>query len=668
MSGCLVLVGLICAMQKHARIRMHAARLRRIPGQQYRKVHIVAYDSARKSTAPLGHAATSTASKAPLTWYSCGPTVYDSAHLGHARTYVALDLLRRITHHHTHHGFVAQGGQASRPLLYAMGITDIDDKILARAAEKGIHPSELSARYESEFWRDMTALGVSQPDAVLRVTEHIPDIIDYIQRILDNKLAYMVPGSGVYLDVAALGDRYGSLGPAHARVASPVLASASTGTGPRTSSISAHGHEHSQACTAAPVEQGAEEHEALVPGKRDRRDFALWKLSAPDAVPGSAWPSPWGTGRPGWHIECSAMTHAWCGTQLDVHAGGIDLAFPHHCNEIAQSIAYAGRIGGDGNASDGHVPQWVGSWIHTGHLHIAGRKMSKSLKNFITVQDMLAEATSSVSTISASDSYRMFTAMHSYRSILSYTPERLTDARTFASKIGESAAGLLAAASARRRSSTPVARWSTSDTAFSTLIVENERAIAHALTSDFDIPEALRNIASLAATASSYAHGSGAVPNTALVTRALAAVTEPLSMLGFEFACSLQAAMWALQRPSCSSMAVGATQGTTSHAQPSRVAAEVIVQLRHELKSTGQAVQKVSKAMRKGDTQEAVQQLEQASKACYTTCDRVRDVDLPALGWKLKDTAQGPVLTPCPPVAIGTQPGTTAPTPSKTTI
>lgn len=622
-------------------------------GRPCRGVSIVAYDSARKSIAPLGHQNGFPNVHSPLTWYSCGPTVYDSAHLGHARTYVALDLLRRVTDRYSGTGTAVDNshgtGTLHRPLTYAMGITDIDDKILVRAAEKGIHPSELSARYEAEFWRDMSCLGVAPPDAVLRVTEHIPDIVDYIQRILDNKLAYIVPGSGVYLDVAALGDRYGSLGPPHAHVPCPLP------------SVEEHApaHEHAQSeprIAASPNEQAAEDYEVPVAGKRDKRDFALWKLSPSEAGAGSSWPSPWGPGRPGWHIECSAMTHAWRGTRLDVHAGGIDLAFPHHCNEIAQSIAYAAQP-----QAVGHVSRWVGSWIHTGHLHIAGRKMSKSLKNFITIQDMLTEATSSASTVSASDCYRMFTAMHSYRSTLSYTPDRLTDARVFASKLQEAAAGLLATVSTRRRSGGPVSRWSTSDKAFVGAIHSSEAQVVEALTNDFDLPQALREISSQAAAATMYAHGSGTAPNPALVTRALASILEPLSMMGFHFAEDALAALRALQRaqPATSSLAQagvsGMVQPGTSVAASSQDAAEAIVHLRQELKNAGQAMQKASKVLKKAavkeghSMQETAQQLDEAGKACYTRCDRVRDVELPSLGWKLKDTAQGPVLTPTTP-------------------
>jgi cysteinyl-tRNA synthetase len=286
-------------------------------------------------------------------WYVCGPTVYDAAHLGHARTYVTLDLMRRA----------AEAWLVRAPILYAMGATDIDAKIVARAAERGEPPRQLARRWEASFFADMAALNVQPPVVATRVTDHIPAIIAYVEGILRAGLAY-VAADGVYFHVAAMGTRYGKMKPAN------------------------HG--------AGDHDGGGSPAEETATVKRDPRDFALWKLAKPGDGPpppdGAAWPSPWGLGWPGWHIECSAMTHAVLGPRLDLHAGGIDLAYPHHCNEVAQCEAYHG-IGVDahGHAGGAAAPptRWSRLFLHVGHLHIAGRKMSKSLKNFISVADLL---------------------------------------------------------------------------------------------------------------------------------------------------------------------------------------------------------------------------------------------------------------------------------------
>jgi cysteinyl-tRNA synthetase len=243
----------------------------------------------------------------PLSWYSCGPTVYDCAHLGHARTYVCTDILRRVMAEC--HGL---------DVFYALGITDIDDKIMQRAQESGRNWKELALYFESDFKSDMRALGVAEPDVYLPVTEHVTNIIDYIKGIIDEGYGY-VAEDGVYFSVSKLGDRYAPLGQNRGG--------------------------------AAEEEVGQDDSNGKATGKTEARDFALWKnvssaeksaASAADSTPaGSAgplplWDSPWGLGRPGWHIECSAMSHACFGSSLDIHSGGIDLLFPHHTNEIAQ--------------------------------------------------------------------------------------------------------------------------------------------------------------------------------------------------------------------------------------------------------------------------------------------------------------------------------------------
>lgn len=374
-----------------------------------------------------------------VTWYCCGPTVYDSSHMGHARNYVSTDINRRILQ--DYFGY---------DVLFVQNVTDIDDKIIirgrqqhlfqkyveenkglsqeviskvlsswndfakeklgyiddvadfekyvesetaklkstedakfkmnlasARAAAKALtdksitpdtfYPAvkdvlvltldqeqgstvsdhkifrELSAFWEGEFDKDMAKLNVLAPSVTTRVSEYVPEIVEYVEKIIDNGYAY-VSDSGVYFDTAAFDKShdYAKLQPwnkGHADLIDEGEGSLSNKT-----------------------------------GKRNSSDFALWKASKPGEP---FWDSPWGQGRPGWHIECSVMASAILGPQMDIHSGGIDLAFPHHDNELAQSEAHY------------DCKQWVNYFLHTGHLHIEGQKMSKSLKNFITIDEAL---------------------------------------------------------------------------------------------------------------------------------------------------------------------------------------------------------------------------------------------------------------------------------------
>ena len=237
--------------------------------------------------------------KHTLTWYSCGPTVYDDAHLGHARTYVCTDIIRRILH-----------TTFNVNTNFVMGVTDVDDKIIKRSQEVPFQQKQpnvsngfldLARRFENEFFDDLDSLNVLRPTTVTRVSEYIPDIIQYIETIIRNGYAYE-SNNGVYFSCNELGDRYGALARSKLDIS---------------------------------VDQNVQNVGSTVNSeKKDPRDFALWKKSNVETNAG--WDSPWGYGRPGWHIECSAMTHAVVGKTIDIHSGGIDLKFPHHNNEVAQ--------------------------------------------------------------------------------------------------------------------------------------------------------------------------------------------------------------------------------------------------------------------------------------------------------------------------------------------
>ncbi|KNC48777.1 cysteinyl-tRNA synthetase [Thecamonas trahens ATCC 50062] len=301
---------------------------------------------------------------AELSWYTCGPTVYAPAHLGHGWTYVHVDLMQRML-----------GSLFGVRITSVRNVTDIDDKIIARAAELDIGHAELAADMEASFNRDMAGLGVAPPHAAPRVTDAMPTIVAFIADLVARGAAYVDHSSGsVYFDTETYGDAY----PAAMFKASAGLSGCRHGIG-------------------GGGDDDGDSDSAQAPGKRAPADFALWKGDAsPAAV---AWPAPWGPGRPGWHIECSAMATAQFGATLDVHAGGIDLKFPHHTNEIAQCLAWL-------DAPRDKPTSWARLFAHISHLHIDGAKMSKSLKNFITVSDVLENGAGS------GDHFRLFAALH----------------------------------------------------------------------------------------------------------------------------------------------------------------------------------------------------------------------------------------------------------------
>lgn len=262
-------------------------------------------------------------------WYGCGPTVYDHSHIGHARNYVSTDIMQRI-----------MSDYFGYSLISCMNITDIDSKILARSVAENKSPKEVATEWETEFFECMKMLNVRPQHAITRVTDYIPAIISMIEGIISNGYAYKSNGS-VYFDLDAF-------------LANP---------------------DHSY---AKMLPNAASLMTSTIDGeKKNTADFCLWKAVKKGET--YYWPSPWGLGVPGWHIECSAMAHQTLGDSIDIHTGGIDLRFPHHVNELAQTEAFMDK------------PGWVKYFIHCGHLNIDGLKMSKSLKNFIPIADILKE-------------------------------------------------------------------------------------------------------------------------------------------------------------------------------------------------------------------------------------------------------------------------------------
>ncbi len=263
-----------------------------------------------------------------ITMYVCGPTVYGRAHIGNARPAVVFDTLSRLLRH--------QYPQAD--VVYARNVTDVDDKIIAAAADEGVDPGVITRRYEDHYLADMGALGVAPPDIAPHATNEIAPMIAMIGVLITKGHAYAAEGH-VLFSVASDAD-YGALSR----------------------------RDRDAMIAGARVE--------VAPYKRDPADFVLWKPSAADVI---GWDSPWGRGRPGWHIECSAMIAAHLGETIDIHGGGLDLIFPHHENEIAQSrCAHGGK-------------PLANYWVHNGFVDMGAEKMSKSIGNVVTVDRLLAE-------------------------------------------------------------------------------------------------------------------------------------------------------------------------------------------------------------------------------------------------------------------------------------
>jgi cysteinyl-tRNA synthetase len=288
--------------------------------------------------------------------YVCGMTVYDYCHLGHARVMVVFDVVTRYLRH------------LGYEVTYVRNITDIDDKIIRRANENGEPIQELTSRFISIMHEDAAALGVLEPDLEPRATSSMDDIIDMIRTLMEKGYAYAGGNGDVYYDVSRFGN-YGRL------------------SGKRLEDLRAG------------------ERVAVDESKQDPLDFVLWKTAKPGEP---SWGSPWGEGRPGWHIECSAMSTRCLGAHFDIHGGGMDLKFPHHENEIAQSEAASGE-------------PFVNYWMHNGFVNVDEEKMSKSLGNFFTVREILRSY--------RHEEVRFFILSSHYRSPLNYSQENLDNAR-----------------------------------------------------------------------------------------------------------------------------------------------------------------------------------------------------------------------------------------------
>ncbi|OGZ19064.1 MAG: cysteine--tRNA ligase [Candidatus Nealsonbacteria bacterium RBG_13_42_11] len=297
--------------------------------------------------------------------FVCGPTVYDSSHIGHARTYIFFDVIVK---------YLKQKGYN---VFYLQNITDIDDKIIKRAGEKGIPPQKLAEEFEKEYLEDMKDLKVDSVSKYARATDHIKEIISQVRRLSEKDYAYQIE-DGIYFDVSKF-KNYGKLS----------------------------GRKLSQAEDAVSrIDEGK--------NKRNRGDFCLWKVSKPGEP---KWENSWGDGRPGWHLEDTAITEKYFGSQYDIHGGARDLIFPHHEAEIAQMEAISGKA------------PLVKYWLHTGFLTVEGQKMAKSLGNFITIRDFLKKNSTRL--------LRLFVIKALYRSPVDYSEKLLFQTKKELERIDE---------------------------------------------------------------------------------------------------------------------------------------------------------------------------------------------------------------------------------------
>ncbi|MBN4063195.1 cysteine--tRNA ligase [Cardiobacterium sp. AH-315-I02] len=380
--------------------------------------------------------------------YVCGMTVYDLCHLGHARVLVVFDTVTRYLRY------------SGYEVTYVRNITDIDDKIINRANENGEDFSVLTERFIQAMHEDAAQLGVLTPDEEPRATASMPDIIDMVQTLIDKGYAYTAQGDNdacdgqgdVYYDVSAF-DGYGKL------------------SGKKLDDLRAG------------------ERVAIDERKHDPLDFVLWKAVKPGEP---CWDSPWGKGRPGWHIECSAMSTCCLGNHFDIHGGGQDLQFPHHENEIAQSEAATGET-------------FVNLWMHNGFVRINDEKMSKSLNNFFTVREILK--------LYKGEEIRYFVLASQYRSPLNYSDQLLDNARTALSRLYNTLRGL----------EIPVS------------IDESDPAIEkfkQAMDDDFNTPEALAVLFDLANQVNRLRDSDGQLANNQAANQKAAVLKKLANILG----------------------------------------------------------------------------------------------------------------------------------------
>lgn len=343
--------------------------------------------------------------------FVCGPTVYDDAHIGHGRTYISFDMIKRYLEYKGYSVF------------YLQNVTDIDDKIINRSAEVGADTKVLARKFEKRYQEDMEALGVNGVNFFARATNHVPEIISQIETLIQKGFAYETP-TGVYFDEVKF-ENFGKLSRRNL------------------DDLNVH---------RVNIDQT----------KKNPGDFALWKKREEEPL----WDSPWGTGRPGWHIEDTAITEEYFGPQYDIHGGGLDLIFPHHEAEIAQMEAASGKS------------PMVRYWMHTGFLNVSGEKMSKSLGNFITIRDLLEDHDPQV--------FRFFVLSTHYRSPIDFSEKTVEQAAKSMKRIQKTVERINELLSSSINSS--------EDEYFIGLLDDYRTKFLESMDNDFNTPEALAHI------------------------------------------------------------------------------------------------------------------------------------------------------------------------------
>ena len=387
--------------------------------------------------------------------YACGPTVYNYFHLGNARPFVTFDTLRRYLEYR---GYDVE---------FCQNFTDIDDKMINRANEEGVTVKDIAERYIKEYYVDADGLNCKRPTYQPRATESIDAIIDIVSSLCDKGAAYVIEGDGVYYDISVKED-YGKLSHYNLEDLNP----------------------------------GGGERKASFEGKRNPGDFALWKFKK-EGEP--SWPSPWGEGRPGWHIECSAMIKKHLGNTIDIHGGGQDLIFPHHENEIAQSEAANGCT-------------LANYWVHNAFVNVDGEKMSKSLGNFFTIRDIVAHFPYQV--------IRFFILSGHYRMPINFSDELLRASQTGLSRITTCGANLkfeIASGAVSGNGDDEILRKAVSEA--------KESFIAH-MDDDLNTADAITDIFNLVKAANTAISGKNTSKEA--LGEALAVLTELTDVLGIK--------------------------------------------------------------------------------------------------------------------------------------